>query len=160
MQEGKLDQQRLKSLREGSALGEILATGLASARYGREIMKERIEDAAGQVVHELERYLTLLGSIAAIAPLLGLLGTVIGMIKIFGYFLANGGANPEQLAGGISTALITTAAGLIVAIPALFFHRYLVGRVDDLVMNMQQQAIRLVEITQFDESSQQRSKDA
>lgn len=150
LQDGQLGQDRLEELRAGSSLGDILATGLANARYGREIMKESIEEAAARVVHDLERYLTVLGTIAAIAPLLGLLGTVIGMIQIFSAFLANGGANPDRLAGGISTALVTTAAGLMVAIPALFFHRYLVRHVDDLVVEMEQEAIRLVEIVQGD----------
>ncbi|MOA05184.1 Biopolymer transport protein ExbB [compost metagenome] len=113
-------------------------------------MKECIEEAAARVIHDLERYLNALGTIAAIAPLLGLLGTVIGMIQIFSGFMGSGMSNAPVLAGGISTALITTAAGLIVAIPALFFHRYLQRRVDELVVGMEQEAIRLVEVVQGD----------
>ncbi|MEE4464829.1 MotA/TolQ/ExbB proton channel family protein, partial [Azotobacter chroococcum] len=102
------------------------------------------------VIHELERYLNALGTIAGIAPLLGLLGTVLGMIEIFSSFMGSGMANASQLAGGISTALITTAAGLFVAIPALFFHRYLQRRIDELVVGMEQEAIKLVEVLQGD----------
>lgn len=143
-----LDAEQLQQLREGSLLGEILAAGLLNAPHGREIMKESIEQAAARVIHELERYLNALGSIAAIAPLLGLLGTVLGMIELFGGFTGAGMADPAQLASGISRALITTAAGLIVAIPALFCHRYLQRRVDELVVGMEQEAIALIERTQ------------
>lgn len=146
----KLNNQKLKELRENSPLGEILAAGLANSKHGREVMKECIEEAAARVVHEMERYLTVLGTIAAIAPLLGLLGTVLGMIEIFSAFMGGGGANASQLAGGISTALITTAAGLFVAIPAVFFHRYLSRRIDELVIGMEQEAIKLVEVVQGD----------
>ena len=101
-------------------------------------------------MHDLERYLNALGTIAGIAPLLGLLGTVLGMIEIFSAFMGSGMANAPQLAGGIAKALITTAAGLIVAIPALFFHRFLLRRVDELVVGMEQEAIKLVEVVQGD----------
>ena len=144
----ELDNERLKELRASSPLGEILATGLANARHGREIMKESINEAASKVVHEMERFLNTLGSIAAIAPLLGLLGTVIGMIDVFTVLMLEGSGNVAVLAGGISKALITTAAGLSVAIPAVFFHRYLSRRVDDLVVMMEQDATRLVEAVQ------------
>ncbi len=151
IQEKKLDQDKLKQLRADSPLGEILAAGLANSRHGREIMKECIEEAAARVIHDLERYLSALGSIAAMAPLLGLLGTVLGMIDIFGSFNATGNtANASVLAGGISKALICTASGLIVAIPAIFFHRYLQSRVDELVVGMEQEAIKLVEVVQGD----------
>jgi biopolymer transport protein ExbB len=151
----QLDNDRLRELRAGSPLGQILAAGLANSRHGREIMKESIEEAASSVIHELERYLSTLGTIAAMAPLLGLLGTVIGMIQIFGAFVGTGGtANAASLAGGISTALITTASGLIVAIPALFFHRFLTRKVDDLVVGMEQEAIKLVEVVQGDRDVQ------
>ncbi|MOA32015.1 Biopolymer transport protein ExbB [compost metagenome] len=113
-------------------------------------MKECIEEAAARVIHELERYLNALGTIAGIAPLLGLLGTVLGMIDIFSAFIGNSTANASVLAGGISKALITTAAGLMVAIPALFFHRFLQRRVDELVVGMEQEAIKLVEVVQGD----------
>ncbi|MBD9675097.1 MotA/TolQ/ExbB proton channel family protein [Pseudomonas sp. PDM18] len=146
----KMNSQVLKDLRASSPLGEILAAGLANSKHGREIMKECIEEAASRVIHELERYLNALGTIAAMAPLLGLLGTVFGMIQIFSAFMGDGMANAPMLAGGISKALITTAAGLIVAIPAVFFHRYLLRRVDELVIAMEQEAIKLVEVTQGD----------
>ncbi|WP_044875089.1 MotA/TolQ/ExbB proton channel family protein [Pseudomonas sp. LFM046] len=146
----QLNSQKLKDLRASSPLGEVLAAGLANSKHGREIMKECIEEAASRVIHELERYLNALGTIAAMAPLLGLLGTVFGMIDIFGGFMENGMANAPVLAGGIAKALVTTAAGLIVAIPAVFFHRYLLRRVDELVVAMEQEAIKLVEVVQGD----------
>ena len=146
----ELDTTRLKKIRDSSPLGQILATGLLNAKYGREIMKESIQEAGTKVVTELERYLTALGTISAVTPLLGLLGTVIGMIEIFSAFMGSGMANAPQLAGGIATALITTAAGLIVAIPAVFFHRYLQRRVEELVVTMEQEAIKLVEVVQGD----------
>ncbi len=146
----KLNNQKLKELRAHSPLGEILAAGLANSKHGREIMKECLEEAAARVIHDLERYLTALGTIAAVAPLLGLLGTVLGMIEIFSAFMGSGMANAPQLAGGIAKALITTAAGLFVAIPAVFFHRYLMRRVDELVVGMEQEAIKLVEVVQGD----------
>ena len=146
----QLDKQKLKELRANSPLGEILAAGLANSKHGREIMKECIEEAAARVIHELERYLNALGTIAGVAPLLGLLGTVLGMIDIFSAFIGTNMANAAQLAGGISKALITTAAGLFVAIPALFFHRFLQRRVDELVVGMEQEAIKLVEVVQGD----------
>lgn len=150
VQAKQLDSGKLKELRKGSPLGQILAAGLANSRHGRDIMKESIQEAGTKVVNELERYLTPLGTIAAITPLLGLLGTVLGMIEIFSAFMGSGMANAPQLAGGIAKALITTAAGLIVAIPALFFHRFLQRRVDELVVGMEQEAIKLVEAVQGD----------
>ncbi|MGV6476192.1 MotA/TolQ/ExbB proton channel family protein [Azotobacter vinelandii] len=150
IQDKQLNGDKLKELRAGSPLGQILAAGLANSKHGREVMKECIEEAAARVIHDLERYLNALGTIAGIAPLLGLLGTVLGMIEIFSSFMGSGMANASQLAGGISTALITTAAGLFVAIPALFFHRYLQRRVDELVVGMEQEAIKLVEVLQGD----------
>ena len=147
----QMDKEKLKQLRADSPLGEILAAGLANSRHGREIMKECIEEAAARVIHELERYLNTLGTIAAMAPLLGLLGTVLGMIDIFSSFMGSGmTSNAAVLAGGISKALITTAAGLMVGIPAVFFHRFLQRRVDDLVVGMEQEAIKLVEVVQGD----------
>jgi biopolymer transport protein ExbB len=150
IQDKQLNSDKLKELRAASPLGQILAAGLANSKHGREVMKECIEEAAARVIHELERYLNALGTIAGIAPLLGLLGTVLGMIEIFSSFMGSGMANASQLAGGISTALITTAAGLFVAIPALFFHRYLQRRIDELVVGMEQEAIKLVEVLQGD----------
>ncbi len=146
----QLNKEKLKELRSNSPLGQILAAGLTNSKHGREIMKECIEESASRVIHELERYLNALGTIAAMAPLLGLLGTVFGMIEIFSGFMDNGQANAGQLAGGIGKALVTTAAGLIVAIPAVFFHRYLLRRVDEIVVTMEQEAIKLVEVVQGD----------
>ncbi len=141
----QLDREHLQTLRKGSPLGEILAAGLANRHRDREIMKEKVEDTGRHVVHDLERYLNTLGTIAAISPLLGLLGTVIGMVKVFATITAQGVGDPSVLAGGISEALITTAAGLCVAIPSLIGYRYLRGRVDALVVQMEKEAIALVE---------------
>lgn len=151
----QLDNQKLKELRAHSPLGEILAAGLSNAKHGREVMKECIEEAAARVIHEMERYLNALGTIAGITPLLGLLGTVIAMIDIFGSFMGGTSANPALLAGGIAKALITTASGLTVAIPALFFHRFLLRRVDELVIGMEQEAIKLVEMVQGERDVEQ-----
>ena len=141
----ELDAEGLRTLRESSPLGRILAAGLSNAHHGREVMKESIEEAAGHVVHELERYLNTLGTIASIAPLLGLLGTVVGMIRVFAQIMVQGTGNASVLAGGISEALITTAAGLSVAIPALVMHRYYTGRIDAIVVRLEQQTIKLVD---------------
>jgi len=147
----QLTGDKLTALRADSPLGEILAAGLANSRHGREIMKECIEEAASRVIHDLERYISTLGTIAAMAPLLGLLGTVLGMIDIFSAFMGTQmTANAAVLAGGISKALVTTAAGLMVGIPAVFFHRFLLRRIDELVVSMEQEAIKLVEVVQGD----------
>lgn len=144
--EKKLDIERLQDLRSGSPLGRILAAGLMNRNASREIMKEAIEDTGRHVVHELERYINTLGTIAAISPLLGLLGTVIGMIKVFSAITTQGVGNPAALAGGISEALITTAAGMVVAIPSLMAYRYFRGKVNMLVLRMEQQSLRMVEV--------------
>ena len=143
---GQLTGAHLSTVREGSPLGRILAAGLTNRMHSKEIMKESIEEVGRQVVHELERYLNTLGTIASVSPLLGLLGTVIGMIKVFTAITSAGVGNPAVLAGGISEALITTAAGLSVAIPSLMFHRYLTGRVDQLVVMMEEQALKMVAV--------------
>jgi len=140
-----LDQSQIQTLHQGSALGQILAAGLINRDRERTIMKDSIEDTGRHVVHELERYLETLGTIAAVSPLLGLLGTVIGMVKVFAATTSHGVGNPTVLAGGISEALITTAAGLSVAIPALIGYRYYRNRVDTLVVDMEKEAIKLVE---------------
>ncbi len=142
---GELNEQRMKALQAESALGRILAAALSARDASRDIMKEQIEDVGRHVVHELERYLNTLGTIASITPLLGLLGTVIGMIKVFAVITTQGVGDPGVLAGGISEALITTAAGLTVAIPSLMFYRYFRGRIDALVVTMEQEALKLVE---------------
>jgi biopolymer transport protein ExbB len=141
----QLNHTHIESLHHGSPLGEILAAGLANRHREREVIKESIEDTGRQVVHDLERFLNSLGTIAAITPLLGLLGTVIGMVKVFAAITTHGVGDPTVLAGGISEALITTAAGLTVAIPSLIGYRYLRGRVDALVVRMEKEAVTMVE---------------
>lgn len=141
----KLEENHIQALAENSPLGRILAAALRNRARSREIIKEAVEDTGRHVVHELERYLNSLGTIAGISPLLGLLGTVIGMIKVFSSILVHGVGDANQLAGGISQALVTTAAGLSVAIPAFFFFRYFRGRVARLVVEMEQQAIALID---------------
>jgi biopolymer transport protein ExbB len=142
----QLNPQKIQDLRSGSPLGQILAAGLAHRHQDNSQMKEAVEDTGRHVVHELQRYLNTLGTIAAVSPLLGLLGTVTGMMKTFSVLTTSGGAtDPAALAGGISEALITTVAGLIVAIPALVGHRYLRGRVDALVVQMEKEVLGLME---------------
>lgn len=137
--------EMLNTLAADSPLGQIFAAGLRNVKSSREVMKEAIEEAGRAVTHDLERFLTSLGTIAAVAPLLGLLGTVIGMVEIFGSQTPTG-SNPAQLAHGISVALYNTAFGLIVAIPAMIFYRFFRARVDNLAIEMEQQAIKLVEV--------------
>jgi biopolymer transport protein ExbB len=148
-QERGVSQEWLTRLADTSPLGRIFATALKNANNSREVMKESIEESGRAVTHELDRFLTSLGTIASMAPLLGLFGTVIGMIEIFGSQTATG-TNPGQLAHGISIALYNTAFGLIVAIPAMIFYRYFRGKVESLVVDMEQQAIKLVEIVHGD----------
>jgi len=135
-------------IRESSPLGRILAAGLLNRMHSREVMKESIEETGRQVVHELEHYLNTLGTIASISPLLGLLGTVIGMIEVFAAIVGAGVGNPAELAGGISKALITTATGLSVAIPAIIAHRYFSGLVERLVVSMEEEALKMIDIMQ------------
>jgi len=142
----ELDTSKIKMLQSGSPLGRILAGGLLNRHHDRAIMKEAIEETGRQVVVEMERFLNTLGTIAQVTPLLGLLGTVVGMIKVFTAITAEGVGNAGQLAGGISEALITTAAGLAVAIPALMCYRYFQRKVDELVISMEQESLKLVEV--------------
>ncbi len=151
---GEMDAARLKSLKQSSHLGRILAAGLSNAYHGREVMKESIQEAASHVVHDMERYLNTLGTIAAVAPLLGLLGTVLGMIRVFAEIMAQGTGNASVLAGGISEALITTAAGLTVAIPALAMHRYFIGKIDAIVVELEQETIKLVDALHSEENTE------
>ena len=144
-------------IRSNSDLGQIFAARLSDARHGREIMKELMKEAAEVVMHELERYLAALATIASVSPLLGLQGTVVGVIQVFSVLTTEGSGNAKSLAGGISTALITTAAGLFVAIPALMFHSYFPRRVGDLVITMQQEASKLVEIMHGERELDQRT---
>lgn len=150
---GNISAARIDVIREHSPLGRVLAAGLDNLDCHRDIMKESIEDVGGHVVVELERYLNTLGTIASITPLLGLLGTVVGMIRVFSVITAQGIGNATELSGGISEALITTAAGLTVAIPALIFYRFFRGRVNELAMTMEQEAIKLVELIHGERSS-------
>lgn len=140
------DEAALVHLKQSSSLGRMLAAGLVNLQHDREIMKEAIEETGRHVVHELERFLNTLGTIASISPLLGLLGTVIGMIKVFSTITTAGVGDAGLLAGGISEALITTAAGLTVAIPSLMFYRYFRGVVEEYVVRMEEEALKLVEV--------------
>ena len=154
----EMDNKKLRELRAGSPLGQILAAGISNHKRGREQMKESIEEVAGHVIHEMERYLNTLGTVAAVTPLLGLLGTVIGMIKVFTAIKLEGTGNAAVLAGGISEALITTAAGLSVAIPSLFFFRFFQRRVDELVITMEQEALKLVEVLNGDRTNAEKAE--
>ncbi len=144
--DGKLDDEQIMQVRKSSPLGRILASGLLNKNYDRDVMKDSIEETGRHVAYELQRFLNTLGTIAAISPLLGLLGTVIGMIQVFSVITSVGVGDPGELAGGISKALITTAAGLCVAIPSLIFVRYFRRKVDGLVVGMEEEAIKLVEV--------------
>ena len=135
----------IRSMQAKTGLPSIFAAGLLNSKHGRSAMKESIQEAAGHVIHELERFMNTLGTIAAISPLLGLLGTVVGMIKVFSVLMESGAGNTALLAGGISEALLTTAAGLGVAIPALIFHRFFSRRIDEIVVTMEQQSTKLID---------------
>jgi biopolymer transport protein ExbB len=141
----KLDPKHIEALRQTSPLGELLASALLVRHRSRELIKERVEDTGRHVVHQLERFLNTLGTIALISPLLGLLGTVFGMISMFFAVMVSGVGDPLKMAGGIGEALVCTASGLCVAIPAYFFHRYFRGRVNDLVIDMEKQVIALTD---------------
>ncbi len=145
-QQQQLNDDRIRAIRDHSPLGRVLAAGLMNLDTSRELMKESIEETGRHVVLELERFLNTLGTIASITPLMGLLGTVIGMIKVFAVITEQGVGDPTVLSGGISEALVSTAAGLTVAIPSVFFHRYFRGRVNELVLDMEQEAITMVEV--------------
>ena len=150
LQNNQIDAAKLRELRQSSELGRILAAGLSNAQAGREVMKDSIQEAASQVIHAMERYVGALGTIAAVSPLLGLLGTVLGMIKVFVAIELQGTGNAGALAGGISEALITTAAGLCVAIPAMIMHRFFVRKIDSLVVVMEQESVKLVDALHAD----------
>ena len=141
-----VDPMMLARLSTGAPLAQVFAAGLKNVKSTPQVMKEAIDDAGRAVAHDLERFLNTLGTIASISPLLGLLGTVIGMIEIFGSQAPTGGSNPVVLAHGISIALYNTAMGLIVAIPSMIFYRYFRSKVDSLIVEMESQAVKLVEI--------------
>lgn len=136
----------IEALAKESSLGAILSVGLHNRHEKRERIKESIEERGREVVHEMEKFLNTLGTIATISPLLGLLGTVIGMIGVFTAITKHGVGNPAALAGGISEAMITTAAGLTVAIISLIFHRYFRRKVDGIVVIMEREAIKMVDV--------------
>ena len=141
----QLDSIKLRKLHLSSPLGHILAAGLINYKDGKQAMTQAIERAAAETIRDLECYLSTLGIIAAVYPLLGLLGTVIGMIQVFGDIMFGVSAISSNLAGGISSALITTAAGLVVAIPAYIFHRYFVRKVELLILSLETESSKLVE---------------
>ncbi len=144
-QERDVSKDMLVRLHSHSPLGQVFAAGLKNIKSTREVMKESIEEAGRAVSHDLDRYLTTLGTIASMSPLLGLFGTVVGMIEIFGSNSPTGGSNPTQLAHGISVALYNTAFGILVAIPSMIFYRYFRAKVDSMVVEMELQALKLVE---------------
>jgi biopolymer transport protein ExbB len=135
----------IEALEKNSPLGRVLAAALANRDRGREIMMERVQDTGRHVVHELERFLNSLGTIASISPLLGLLGTVTGIIRAFNAVMLGGMGDPRMLAGGISEALITTAGGLAVAIPSFIAYRYLRGKVERIVVDMEKIAVKFAD---------------
>ena len=145
-EQGAITAADMQSLALDSPLGRIVAMGLANRDRGREVLRERVEDTGRHVAHELERFLNTLGTIAAISPLLGLLGTVSGMIKISQIVSVQGNSNFSLLSVGIAEALVTTAAGLSVAIPSLLFYRYFQGRVTSLVVGMEQETLHLIDL--------------
>lgn len=144
-----VSQQLVDAVYRDSPLGRVLAAGLRHHKAPRPVMKEAIEEEGSIVNHELERFLTTLGTIASIAPLMGLFGTIVGMIEIFGSQSPTG-ANPQQIAHGISIALYNAGFGILIAIPAMIFFRHFRGKVESLVVIMEQQAARLVDIVHGD----------
>ncbi len=145
VENGQVNDKVISALETNSPLGKILATGLQNRHRGREVMMERIEDAGRHVAHELDRFLNTLGTIAGVAPLLGLLGTVTGIIKAFNVIYSGGLGDPRALSGGISEALLTTAFGLMVAIPAFVAYRYLRGKVDGIVVQIEKDVVRFAD---------------
>lgn len=145
VEQQQIQDKHIAALQQNSPLGKVLAAGLANRHRDRAILKESIEDTGRHVVHELDRFIGTLGMIASLSPLMGLLGTVLGMIRTFNAITTDGIGNPTALAGGIAEALITTAAGLAVAIPAMISYRFLRGKVERLVVQMEKEAIKLVQ---------------
>lgn len=145
LSQGGITKETCVRLEQHSLLGEIFASALTNVDSSREVMKEAIEESGRSVAHKLDKYMTALGTIATVSPLLGLLGTVIGMVELFGAFTSTG-HDVAQFARGISVALYNTAAGIVVAVPAMIFYRYFRGKVDGLIVEMEQQAVKLVEI--------------
>lgn len=146
----QLDANKIRELKQSSPLGLLFAAGLSNARHGREIMKESLEEAAAVAVFNMERYMNALGTVALIAPMLGLIGAVLGIIDVFNQIRFHGTGDPGMLAGGISEALITTAAGLLVAVPTTIMHRFFNGRINALVLMLEQETLKLVDAVHGD----------
>jgi biopolymer transport protein ExbB len=148
----ELNDKMIAALEQNSPLGKVIAVGLANRNRSRDILVERVTDTGRHVVHELERFIGMLGTIASISPLLGLLGTVSGIINAFNDITVRGTGDPRILSGGIAQALVATAAGLVVAIPSLVGYRYLRGRIEGLVIQMEKEAMTLVELLETQKS--------
>lgn len=146
----QLDANKIRILKQSSPLGLLFATGLTNARHGREIMKESLEETAAVAVHSMERYMNALGTVALVAPMLGLIGSVLGIMNVFNEIRFHGTGDPAVLAGGISEALITTASGLLVAVPATIMHRFFNGRITSLVLMLEQETLKLVDAVHGD----------
>ena len=142
--EGDVSKDQIAAIRETALLGQVLATGLENINQPRHVMKEAIEESGRHVVHTMDKYMTTLGTVAAITPLLGLLGTVVGMISVFSVITAQGVGSPTELAGGISQALVTTAFGIGIAVPALVAHRYFRGLITNYAIEMERESMRLL----------------
>src|SRR5579863_6122253 len=159
VESNQVNDRVIVALEHNSPLGKLLAAGLANRNRPREVMMERLEDTGRHVVHELERFLNTLGTIAGVAPLLGLLGTVTGIIKSFNVIQAGGMGDPRALSGGIAEALIATAAGLCVAIPALISYRFLRGKVERIVVEMEKDAVRIADAIEATHPHERRATD-
>jgi biopolymer transport protein ExbB len=155
----QINDKVIAALEQNSALGKLLATALINRHRSREVIMERLEDSGRHIVHELERFLSTLGTIAGVSPLLGLLGTVTGIIKSFNAIQAGGMGDPRALSGGIAEALIATAAGLCVAIPALISYRFLRGKVERIVVEMEKDAVRIADAIEATHPHVRRSTD-
>jgi biopolymer transport protein ExbB len=155
----QINDKVIAALEQNSALGKLLATALINRHRSREVIMERLEDSGRHIVHELERFLSTLGTIAGVSPLLGLLGTVTGIIKSFNAIQAGGMGDPRALSGGIAEALIATAAGLCVAIPALISYRFLRGRVERIVVEMEKDAVRIADAIEATQPHVRRATD-
>jgi biopolymer transport protein ExbB len=141
----QLDANKLRELKQSSPLGLLLATGVSNARHGRDAMKESLEESATVVVYGMERYLNALGTVALVAPMFGLIGAILGIMDVFNQIRLQGNTDPTILAGGIAEALVTTAAGLMVAVPATVMHRFFNGRITTLILMLEQEALKLVD---------------
>src|SRR6185369_5811149 len=146
----QLDANKIRELKQSSPLGLLFAAGLSNARHGREIMKESLEESAAVAVHGMERYLNALGTVAVVAPMLGLIGSVLGIMNVFNEIRFHGTGDPGVLAGGISEALITTASGLLGAVPTTIMHRFFNGRITTLVLMLEQETLKLVDAVHGD----------